>query len=152
MTKLLLTLAFVALLIGCGQWGGLPDPTSKPVSKTDVIGVWSWQASRPMKVNTSTSYSVELEARSDGTYKQKISMAGQTNVVEQTGKWTLDGSQVTFENILHEEFDFKEGVGKWEPRTDSWWMVNAFKKSHPFALFGGLAGDPDSFQEFKKLR
>ena len=105
-----------------------------------------------MKLNTPVSYTVKLEARSDGTYRQEISVASQTNVVEQTGTWALNGAHVTFENILLEEFDFDKGVGKWEPRTATWWLIDAYDNDRKVALFGGLFGDPDAFQQFKRLR
>jgi hypothetical protein len=152
MKVIVATLVVVTCLTGCGQWGGLPEPTSKPVSKADVLGVWSWQASRPMKVNTSVSYTVTIEMKTDGAFVQEILVAGQTNAVKQSGTWTLDGSKIRFSDLLQEDFDFDAGVGKWKAYEATWWMTDTFDKKQPLALFGGLFGDPDSFQEFKKLR
>lgn len=152
MKAVLTTLAAVMCLAGCGQWGGLPAPTSKPVSQADVIGLWSRQASRPMKLNSCVSYTVTLDIKPDGVYKQEIRVEGQTNIVSQTGKWTLDGSRIRFSDLLQEDFDSDAGIGKWEASEAEWWMIDTFDKKQPFALFGGLFGDPDSFENFRKLR
>ncbi len=135
-------------LCGCGQWGGLPEPTKKMVTAKDLVGTWTGNAFRPMKLNQSSNYSFQFDLRADGTFEQTISVSGDTNLVHQTGTWNILGGHIELNEALLEEFDFTKNIGIWKARQTIWDVLDG--RGNTFVIFGGLFPDPDSWQELKR--
>ena len=76
-------------------------------------------------------------------------MAGNSEPLQQDGTWKLDGADIDLDKVLiNEGLSDQEG---WVAEPASWYFVESSGKP-PLVIFGGTHPDPDSWQEFKKLR
>ena len=132
---------FALMLCGCGH-AFLPTPTKKKVAAADAAGTWQYTADHGKTTIT-------IEIRTDGTFHQVVKMAGDSDPLQQDGTWKLDGAHINLDKVLTNE-GFGE-QGEWAAGSASWYFVESAGKP-PLVIFGGTHPDPDSWQEFKKLR
>jgi len=132
---------FALILGGCGH-AFLPTPTKKKVAPADAIGTWQYTADHDKTT-------IPIKLRGDGTFHQVVKLAGSSDPLEQDGSWRLEGAHIHLEKVLTHE-GFSEQV-EWVAETASWYFVESGGKP-PLVIFGGTHSDPDSWQEFKKVR
>lgn len=139
--KNLCTVLLAVLVGGCG-FAALPQPTSKTVKPKDIAGTWQYAADYGKTKLT-------LDVNADGTFLQTVTPTATTNVLSHSGVWKLDErNHLTFTSVLtHEGFSDKTG---WVAEEAHWWVTDGTETK--LAIFGGTHPDPDSWQEFKKLR
>ena len=132
----------LALLVGGCGFAALPGPTSKTVKPTDIAGTWQYTADYGKT-------HITLVVNADGTFSQSVKPTGTTNILTRSGAWKNDErNHCTFASVLtHEGFSDESG---WVPEEAHWWITDGIKTK--LAIFGGTHPDPDSWQEFEKLR
>ena len=132
----------IALFVGGCGFAALPGPTSKTVKPKDISGTWQYTADYEKT-------KITLEVKADGTFSQSVVPTGATNVLTQSGVWKLDErNHIYFTSVLtHEGFENKDG---WNAEEAHWWVTDGIETK--LAIFGGTHPDPDSWQEFMKLR
>ena len=135
-------IVLLALILGgCGH-AFLPTPTEKKVAPADAVGTWQY----PAHFGETT---ITIEIRADGTFHQVVKLAGNSEPLQQDGTWKLDGADIDLDKVLiNEGLSDQEG---WVAEPASWYFVESSGKP-PLVIFGGTHPDPDSWQEFKKLR
>lgn len=143
MKMLIMISGLLLATAGCGQWGGLPEPTKKTVTPADAVGVWIYTADYEKT-------SITLQIKRDGTFRQTVKPAGQAKPLSSSGRWTLDGADISLDKVLTHE-GFSEGKG-WVPESANWYFVDHAGGNPSVAIFGGTHPDPDSWREFKKVR
>ena len=130
-------------LVGCGQWGGLPDATKKKVAAADAVGTWTYTADYEKTIIT-------LEINNDGTFQQVVKPTGREESLSSNGTWELDGVWIRLDKVLtHEGYSQDKD---WVPEEASWYFVDSLSGNPLVVIFGGTHPDPDSWQEFKKVR
>lgn len=131
----------VVFVGGCG-FAALPQPTSKAVKPKDIAGTWQYAADYGKTIIT-------LEVNADGTFSQSVQPTGTTDVLTQTGTWSLDAQNgITFTSVLTNA-GYGENSG-WVAEESFWWVIDGFETK--LTIFGGTHPDPDSWDDFKKLR
>lgn len=147
---ILLVLAGAAILLACGAASMFaPQPTTSPVKMSDVVGIWSRSANSIGLKNI--NYALEIEFMADGTFKQTIASDSPSVAARQNGKWHLSGAEVILDRVLIEDWDAKPGASPWRAGTSQWWMIDVSIPGRPFALYGGLGLDPDTFNGFMRI-
>ena len=133
----------VALLAGGCGYAALPASTKKNVTKSDIVGIWQYQAD-----NGKTTVTLELKA--DGTFVQSIQRSGQASPQVHTGTWDLEGTTPRL-TVLKPVFG--EYEKPWILEETNWWIVDSNQRGVKFAIFGAADDrDPDSCSEMKKVR
>ena len=135
-------IVLIAVLVGGCGFAALPQPTSKTVKPKDIAGTWQYTADYEKS-------KIILEVKADGTFSQSVTPTGTTNISTHSGIWKLDKrNHLTFTSVLtHEGYSEEPG---WNTEEAHWWVTDGIETK--LAIFGGTHPDPDSWQEFKKLR
>lgn len=136
--KNLNTCLLMLLVSGCGV-AFLPQPTSKTVTPEDIAGTWQYSADFGKTTIT-------LTLNADGSFVQTVNPTGTTDILSHSGVWKLDErNRITFTSVLAPSRE-----SGWNAEEVHWWVTDGIHTR--LAIFGGTHPDPDSWQEFKKLR
>ena len=138
-----LNLATVAVVSASGCIGpaALPQPTKENVTPADIVGTWRYGADYGKTA-------VTLEIKADGTFNQTVNRSnGKTHL--HSGTWTLDGPYPKLK-VLYPVW--AEPTKDWHLEDANWRIVASHQQGVKFAIFGAAEPDPDSFEEFNKVR
>ena len=124
-------------LAGCGV--GMPPPTKKPVTVSDIAGGWQYAAAAGGGLITFDS---------NGTYVLILRHQGSGNGWTNKGTWTLQGA-----DLMLSPFWTMDISGA--PRIDQreqvrWWITDWYGKT--LAPFGGDSLDPDQYRLLERVK
>jgi len=139
------------LLTGCPiGFSALPAATTKNVTPSDLAGLWQYEIyPRHWRGVPTNDGIVTIELKKNGTFEQIVRRKGDSEPLTHTGKWAVTAPPVRLRlKVLKPPF-----TGEWHVEEAHWWVVNSTQKGVGFAIFGAADDrDPDSCNEFKKLR
>jgi hypothetical protein len=152
MRNKLTTIMMLAIcLTGCGQIIGVPNATTRQLTRGDVVGLWTKQDSRAMKSDAAdVTYTLSIQINGDSTYTQTIDLGTGAPPIVNKGTWALNGANITFSNMRVETWDFDQGT--WRAQREQWWFIDELANTPPVALYGGLKSALESYGKFTKIR
>jgi hypothetical protein len=132
---ILMTFAAVAMS-GCGL--GMPPPTKKPVTASDIAGQWQYTGMYGDRARISFD--------TNGTFTLIMS-CGAGQVFTNNGVWSLDGAGLILKPFWTTAVDLPKRLE--EHDVAHWWITEWYTKG--FAPFGGDSPDPDQWQVLQRV-
>jgi hypothetical protein len=148
MKKITAAILMVILLTSCSR----PGPTTRSFQRADITGEWTHRDSGPATQSSSQSYTVSLNLREDGAFKQVIKIDGDPAVQKASGTWVLTGSRISLKGLLTHDWDRVSDTATWTKADADWWFVDWHDSDQRVALFGALHPDPDAFAPWTNNR
>lgn len=157
-SRLFPLIALATIVAGCGP-AARPSATGKPVSPSDIIGRWRYEAnprqwgSGRIPANDGV---VTIVFSAGGNFQQTVVPPAGAPPIVQAGTWKISGSSVELRDLLLWDPKIPSthppSPPHWVTTTISWQMVESVSRPGHLALFGSAwSWDPDSDNELERL-